>query len=757
MIGKKKEEIKLKVTEPRQNDIGRGIVRIDPQIIKELGLTPGDVVKITGTKSTVAKIWPALPEDEGKGTIRMDGILRRNSGSGMDENVTIKKVLAKPSKSLVFAPTEPLKIMGGEEYLQQVLEGRVFSRGDTMTINVMGRKIDLIVTSFKPTADAALLSKTTTIKISEKPVKEESMTLPRVSYDDIGGLEDEVKKVREMIELPLRHPELFDKLGVEAPKGVLLHGPPGTGKTLLARAVASETEANFISLSGPEVMSKFYGQSEENIREIFKDAEENAPSIIFIDEIDSIAPKRDEVSGEVERRVVAQILALMDGLNSRGKVVVIGATNRPNALDPALRRPGRFDREIEIGIPSRDARFEVLKIHTRGMPLEKKVRLTKLADLTHGYVGADIAALAKEAAMRSLRRVLPKMDMEAEEIPVEILNELIVTKDDFFAALRELEPSALREVIIENPNVHWKEVGGLESAKQELIEAIEWPLKYPKLFEHMNFEVPSGILLYGPPGTGKTLMAKAVATETEANFISVKGPEFLSKWVGESEKAVRETFKKAKQAAPCIVFFDEIDAVVPTRGGNSGDSHVTERIISQILTELDGLEALHGVVVIGATNRPDIIDPALLRPGRFDRLVYIPMPDVEARKKIFKIHTRDKPLAKDVKIELLSEITDNINGSEIAAICNEAVMLAIREYLANGGTDNETKIKSAKVKMEHFEFAIKKVMPRTPKDVKNSDKEHGMPGTEPGTSMGREEIAANMDKLKTNEKQPIYA
>ncbi|MCK5561351.1 MAG: CDC48 family AAA ATPase [Thermoplasmata archaeon] len=757
MIGKKKDELRLKVIEPRQNDIGRGIVRIDPKIIKKLELTPGDVVKITGTKSTVAKIWPALPEDEGSGAIRMDGILRRNSGAGIDENVTINKVFTKPAKSLVFSPTEPLKIMGGEEYLQQVLEGRVFSRGDMITINVMGRKIDLIVTSFKPAADAALLSKETAIKISEKPVKEESLTLPRVSYDDIGGLEEEVKKVREMIELPLRHPELFDKLGVEAPKGVLLHGPPGTGKTLLARAVASETEANFSSLSGPEVMSKFYGQSEENLREIFKNAEENAPSIIFIDEIDSIAPKRDEVSGEVERRVVAQLLALMDGLNARGKVVVIGATNRPNALDPALRRPGRFDREIEIGIPNRDARFEILKIHTRGMPLDNKVKLKKLSDLTHGYVGADIAALAKEAAMRSLRRVLPKMDLEAEEIPVEILNELIVTKDDFFAALRELEPSAMREVIIENPNVHWKDVGGLEKAKQELIEAIEWPLKYPKLFEHMNFEVPSGILLYGPPGTGKTLMAKAVATETEANFISVKGPEFFSKWVGESEKAVRETFKKAKQAAPCIVFFDEIDAIVPTRGGNSSDSHVTERIISQILTELDGLETLHGVVVIGATNRADIIDPALLRPGRFDRLVYIPVPDIAARKEIFKIHTRDKPISKNVDIGILAELTDNLNGAEIAAICNEAVMLAIREYLVNGGTDTDQNVKKARIKMDHFELALKKVAPRASKDPKDAAKGVGGIDAEPGASMGREKVGASLNNIKPNGKQPMYA
>jgi transitional endoplasmic reticulum ATPase len=525
----RKNEVKLKVAEARPNDIGRGIVRIDPFIQKKMSLDSGDVVKIIGKQQTVAKVWPGFPNDELTNTIRIDGLVRRNADVGIDENVIIMKVVAKQAKKISFAPTQQLKLMGGEEYLQQVLEGRVLTKGDMITINVMGRKIDLIVTNYSPGSDAVILNSSTNISISEKPVTEAISKLPRVTYDDVGGLEEEVKKVREMIELPLRHPELFDKLGVEAPKGVLLHGPPGTGKTLLARAVASETASNFISLSGPEVMSKFYGQSEENIREIFKQAEENAPSIIFIDEIDSIAPKRDEVSGEVERRVVAQILALMDGLESRGKVVVIGATNRPNALDPALRRPGRFDREIEIGIPNRKARWEILKIHTRGMPIDKKVKLSKLADLTHGFVGADLSALTREAAMRALRRILPSINVEEDELPPEVLNNLIVLKDDFKDALRELEPSALREVIIESPNVRWTEIGGLEAAKQELRETIEWPLKYPKLFEHMKGQTPKGILLYGPPGTGKTLLAKAVATETEANFISVKGPEFLSK------------------------------------------------------------------------------------------------------------------------------------------------------------------------------------------------------------------------------------
>ncbi len=708
----KKDEIKLRVAEARPNDIGRGLVRIDPFIQKKMSLEPGDIVLIIGKKQTVAKVFPGFPNDELTNIIRIDGMIRRNADVGIDENVVVIKTSAKPAKKVTFAPTQPLKLMGGEEYLQQTLEGRVLTKGDMITINVMGRKIDLVITNYSPGGDAVILERGTNVQISEKPVSESISYLPRVTYDDVGGLDEEVRKVREMIELPLRHPELFDKLGVEAPKGVLLHGPPGTGKTLLARAVASETNSNFSSLSGPEVMSKFYGQSEENIREIFKQAEENAPSIIFIDEIDSIAPKRDEVTGEVERRVVAQLLALMDGLESRGKVVVIGATNRPNALDPALRRPGRFDREIELGIPNRKARWEILKIHTRGMPIDKKVKLSRLADLTHGFVGADLAALTREAAMRALRRILPKINVEEDEIPPEVLNNLIVLDNDFKDALRELEPSALREVIIENPNVHWSDVGGLEAAKQELMEAIEWPLRYPKLFEHMNGETPKGILLYGPPGTGKTLLAKAVATETEANFISVKGPEFLSKWVGESEKAVRETFRKAKQAAPCIVFFDEIDAIVPVRGSGIGDSKVTERIISQILTEVDGLETLHDIVVIGATNRVDMIDPAILRPGRFDRMIYIPEPDFDARKEIFKIHTKGKPLSSNVKLDKLAKDTEGFSGADIAAVCNEAVMLSIREYVTAGGTDNAERIKKNKITMKHFQNAIKKVKPR---------------------------------------------
>ncbi len=698
----------LRVAEAKAKDVGRGIARIDPAVVSILGLTTGDAIVIEGKKKTVAICWPGYPEDENRGIIRIDGTIRKNADIGIDEKVGIRKTKAKMAEKVKLALTEPLRIVGGEQYISQVLEGRAISRGDVIELNLMGRKLDLVVVSFSPSADAIIIQRTTKVTISDKPVKEEMVALPKVSYEDIGGLGDEVKKVREMIELPLRHPELFDKLGVEAPKGLLLHGPPGTGKTLLAKAVANETNANFHSLSGPEIMSKYYGQSEENLREIFNTAEENAPSIIFIDEIDSIAPKRDEVTGEVERRVVAQLLALMDGLKSRGKVVVIGATNRPDSLDPALRRPGRFDREIEIGIPDKKGRLEVLQIHTRGMPLAEDILLEKFANMTHGYAGADLEALVKEAAMRALRRIMPEIDLEVESIPAEILNKIVVTLDDFNEAFREMEPSAMREVLIETPDVRWEDVGGLEEAKQELQETVEWPLKYGRLFDHMKAEPPKGVLLYGPPGTGKTLLAKAVATEAESNFISVKGPEFLSKWVGESEKAVRETFRKAKQASPCIIFLDELDAIAPQRGV-SFDSHVTERVISQILTELDGLEDLHNVTVIAATNRPDMIDPALLRPGRFDRLVYIPIPNLEARKKIFEIHTRNKPLADDIDLALLAKQAEGFTGADIASVCNEATMLSIRDFVLNGGDLSEENIKKRRISKEYFDKAMDKV------------------------------------------------
>ena len=710
----------LKVAELKTGEAGRGVARIDPEVMEILGIKVGDIIQIDGSKKTAVKVLRGGPEDANKGIIRIDGSTRRNAGTGIDERVDIKKIVAKNAEKITFAPTEQLRIQGGEEYLRQVMEGRVFSKGDKITLNVMGNKIDLVVNSFAPSGDAVMMTATTEVKINEKPAAGNG-EIPQVSYDDIGGLDEEIRKIREMVELPLRHPELFKRLGVEAPKGVLLHGPPGTGKTMLAKAVAGETSSNFTYIGGPEIVSKFYGESEEKLREIFKEAEENAPSIIFIDEIDSLAPKRDEVSGETERRIVAQMLALMDGLKSRGKVVVIGATNRPNSIDEALRRPGRFDREIEISIPDRDGRFDILQIHTRGMPLAKDVDLDRLADLTHGYAGADLNALTKEAAMAALRRILPDVNLEAEEIPSETLNKIEVKWDDFVEALRGMQPSTMREVLIEKPNVKWEDIGALEDAKQELKEAVEWPLKYSKVFSHMNAKPPRGILMYGPPGTGKTMLAKAVATESEANFISVKGPEFLSKWVGESEKAVRETFRKARQAAPCVIFMDEVDSITSERGTGS-DSNVTERVISQLLTEMDGLSALHDVVVIAATNRPDIIDPALLRPGRFDKSIYIGTPDRESRKKIFEIHTKDKPLADDVDLEELAKDSEGYTGADISAVCNEAVMIAVRKLVESGQMPTDEEIAACKVEMEHFRTAVEKIGPRIRKELSQYSK-----------------------------------
>jgi len=644
--------------------------------------------------------------------IRIDGYTRNNAGAGIDEKVDVKKVEAKEAKKITIAPTEPLRITGGEEYLKQILENRVISRGDIIPLGIMGRRINLMVTGFQPPAAAVIVVPSTQVALSDKPAKALAMEVPRVTYEDIGGLNDEIRKVREMIELPLRYPELFERLGVEAPKGVLLHGPPGTGKTLLAKAVASETNSNFASISGPEIMSKFYGESESRLREIFEQAQENAPSIIFIDELDSIAPKREEVTGEVEKRVVSQLLALMDGLQSRGKVVVIGATNRPNALDPALRRPGRFDREIEIGVPNKDSRLQILQIHTRGMPLAEDVDLKRLANVTHGFVGADLEALTKEAALHALRRILPEIDFEADSVPAEILNKIIVNMNDFEESLREIEPSAMREVLVEVPNVKWTDIGGLAEVKEELQEAIEWPLKYPEIFSHMNTAPPKGVLLYGPPGTGKTMLAKAVANESEANFISIKGPEVLSKWVGESERAVREVFRKARQAAPTIIFFDELDSITPVRGTGLGSSQVTERVISQILTELDGLEELKDVVVIGATNRLDIVDPALLRPGRFDKLLEVPTPDLDARKEILRIHL-DKPLAEDVKIDVLAEKTEGYTGADLAALANTTAMLVIKEHITKSKTLEKAKenLKDLKITMKDFEKTLEKMKP----------------------------------------------
>jgi transitional endoplasmic reticulum ATPase len=713
----------LRVAEAEQSDVGRKIARIDPEVARQLDLSTGDALEISSMgKKTTVLCWPAREKDTGKGLVRIDGYLRNRLDVGINDSVEIKKVQSKSAEKVTLAPTEPLRIVGAEGYLQEYLLGGLLSTGDIFPLSIMGQRVDLVVISTKPSGPV-LMEDSTEVTVSEESEKAVQVAkgdgAPSISYEDIGGIKNEVSRLREMIELPLRHPELFKRLGVEAPKGVLLHGPPGTGKTLVAKAVAHETNANFYTIGGPEIMSKFYGESEERLREIFKKAEENAPAIIFIDEIDSIAPKREEVSGEVERRVVAQLLSLMDGMSSRGKVVVIGATNRINAIDPALRRPGRFDREIEIGVPDKEGRLEILQIHTRGMPLEKDVDLEVIANMSHGFVGADLQAVAKEAGIRALRKVLPEIDLTTENIPSEILKKIVVTMDDFLSVIKEIEPSALREVFVEIPDVKWDDIGGLADVKQELQEAVEWPLKYQGLFLYSDATPPKGILMYGPPGTGKTLMAKAAAHESEANFISIKGPELLSKWVGESEKGVREVFRKARQAAPCIVFFDEIDAIAPNRGGMGSDSHVTERVISQLLTELDGLEVLSNVIIIAATNRPDIIDAALLRPGRFDRLLYVAPPDKESRIQIFNIHTSKKPLADDVKIETLAAHTEGYTGADIAALASAAVMLALRGHIEKYKDPKkaESAKKELKINMKNFEEAMKKIRPLSKHEI----------------------------------------
>jgi transitional endoplasmic reticulum ATPase len=715
----------LKVVEvAEQRDVGRKIARIDPDIAERLNISAGDALELSsGRKKTTVLSWPAREGDRGKRLIRIDGYIRNKLDVGVNDSIEVRKVQSKDARSITFAPTEPLRIVGAEEYLGEYLNGQLMTKGDTIPISVMGQRIDLVVISTNPSGPV-IINDSTKITVSEESAKAVQISgeggAPSITYEDIGGLGDAVGRVREMIELPLRHPELFKRLGVEAPKGVLLHGPPGTGKTLLAKAVANETNANFYTIGGPEIMSKYYGESEEKLRNVFQQAEKNAPSIIFIDEIDSIAPKREEVSGEVERRIVAQLLSLMDGMSSRGKVVVIGATNRVNAIDPALRRPGRFDREIELGVPDRNGRLEILQIHTRGMPLDKDVNLEKLADISHGFVGADLQALSKEAAIGALRRVLPEIDLSSESIPSEILKKIIVTMQDFVDVTKEMEPSAMREVFVEVPDVKWEDIGGLADIKQELQEAVEWPLKYQGAFTYADATPPKGILLYGPPGTGKTLMAKAAANESEANFISIKGPELLSKWVGESEKGVREIFRKARQAAPCIIFFDEIDAIAPRRGGDFGDSHVTERLISQLLTELDGLEILTNVIVIAATNRPDIIDAALLRPGRFDRLLYVPPPNRDSRIQIIKIHTRKKPLAEDVTIEELANHTDGYTGADIASLSSAAVMLALREHVSKypDPKESDKHVRELRIHMHHFEEAMKKIRPLSTQELK---------------------------------------
>jgi len=670
--------VQLKVAEAKQQrDVGRSIARMDSETMKSLGVTVGDVVEIEGKKATAAKAWPAYPEDQGMGLIRVDGFIRKNCSVSINEYVTVKKATAEYATSVKLAPVD-IRISVDNDFIRFVkdrLIDRPATRGDTLLIMMLGHSVPFMVVNTRP-GGIVKIAPTTEISIMSEPVPELEMP-SRTTYEDIGGLEEEIRRIREMVELPLRHPEIFQRLGIDPPKGVLLHGPPGCGKTLLARAVASESEANFYAINGPEIMSKFYGESEARMRKMFEDAEKNAPSILFIDEIDAIAPKRSEVTGEVERRVVAQLLASMDGLKGRGHIIVIGATNRPDALDEALRRPGRFDREVEIGIPDRKGRFEIIQIHTRGMPLSEDVNLIRTSEFTHGYTGADLEALSREAAMKALRRYLPQIDLDEKRIPHEVLDQMVVNNQDIQDAFREITPTAMREVYIETPNVPWDQVGGLEDVKQSLIEAVDWPLKEPEIFTRLGIDPPRGILLHGPPGCGKTLLARAVATESEANFISVRGPEIFSKWVGESEKAIREIFRKARMAAPSIIFFDEFDALVPSRGSAS-DSRVTERVISQLLTEIDGMISLQNVVIIAATNRPDLIDPAVLRPGRFDRRVYVPPPDMDAIFKILEIKTKGMPLADSVNIERLSMRMAGYSGADIDSVVREAGLHALR-------------------------------------------------------------------------------
>ncbi len=703
------KEEQLRVADARQRDIGHGKVRMDNKTMQNLGISAGDFIEIHGKKVTVAVAWPAYAEDQGQDIIRMDGIVRRNAGVALNEYVTISSSEVKEAQNIVFAPTD-VRLSVDEDFVNFVKRRFMdmpFREGDMTLLSIFGSAVPLAVVRGRPHG-AIKITEATAVQVLGEPTPEKK-GISMITYEDIGGLHEEIQRIREMVELPLRHPELFQRLGIEPPRGIFLFGPPGCGKTLLAKAVANESDANFYVISGPEIMSKFYGESEARLREIFQKAHESAPSIVFIDEMDAIAPKREEVTGEVERRVVAQLLSLMDGMGSRGNIIVIGATNRPNAIDPALRRPGRFDREIEIGVPDRQARYEILQIHTRNMPLAKDVDLQKLANLSHGYTGADQSALCREAAMKTLRRYLPEINLEEEKIPTETLEKMEVKLDDFMAAYREITPTAMREVYVEIPTVKWEDVGGLLDVKQELMEAVEWPIKKPEVFKRVGVQPPKGILLYGPPGCGKTMLARAISTESEANFISIKGPEIFSKWVGESEKAIREVFRKGRTAAPSIIFFDELDSVIPRRGMGYADSGASERVISQLLSEMDGIEALQNVVVIAATNRPDILDPAALRPGRFDRLIYVPTPDERTRLQVLKIHTKGMPLEKDVNLEELARKTMGYSGADLQAICREAGMIALRHNIEAKG-----------ISLKDFEDAIEKVKPSLSADMENA-------------------------------------
>jgi transitional endoplasmic reticulum ATPase len=709
-------EVQLEVAKAYPNDSGRGIARLDPDTLLHLKLSPGDIIEIEGAETTAAKVWRADRQDWNTDTVRIDGFTRQNADVGIGERVSIRKAEAEKAEKLVLAPPEEASVQFGSDAAgmvkRQILKRPVVERDIVPVMSSTnhpfmrspGQAIPLIAVETEPEG-VCLITEDTDVELREEPIAGFEKTGGGITYEDIGGLENEIQRVREMVELPMKHPQIFQKLGIEPPQGVLLHGPPGTGKTLLAKAVANETSASFFSIAGPEIISKYYGESEQQLREIFEDAKDESPSIIFIDELDSIAPKREDVTGEVERRVVAQLLTMMDGLEARGQVVVIAATNRVDSVDPALRRPGRFDREIEIGVPDEVGRKEILQIHTRGMPLSDDVSLGHLAGETHGFVGADVQSLTKEAAMKALRRYLPEIDLDEEDIPPSLIDRMIVKREDFRSALNEVEPSAMREVLVELPKITWDDVGGLESPQEQVKEAVEWPLTTPEKFDRMGVEAPKGVLLYGPPGTGKTLMAKAVASETNANFISVRGPQLLSKWVGESEKAIRQTFRKARQVDPTIIFFDELDSLAPARGQDMGNN-VSERVVNQLLTELDGLEEMGDVMVIGATNRPDMIDPALLRSGRFDRLVKVAQPDEEGREQILKIHTNDTPLSPDVSLREVAEITDGYVGSDLESIARESAIEALRD------DDDATE-----VEMQHFRRALESVRPTVTEEI----------------------------------------
>ncbi|MES3518039.1 MAG: CDC48 family AAA ATPase [Natronomonas sp.] len=717
--------MKLTVKPLKQKDAGRGLAAIDRAAMAELDLENGDYIVLEGDSRAVARVWPGYPEDEGKGIVRIDGQLRQETGAGIEDRVTIEAADVSPAKEVTVALPQNLRIRGNiGPHLRDKLSGQAITEGQNVPFSLglgplssrSGQRIPLKIAKTDPSG-TVVVTDSTEITVSEKPAEQiteraasGAEATPSITYEDIGGLDEELEQVREMIELPMRHPELFQQLGIEPPKGVLLHGPPGTGKTMMAKAVANEIDAHFTDISGPEIMSKYYGESEEQLREVFDEASENAPAIVFIDEIDSIAPKRGETSGDVERRVVAQLLSLMDGLDERGDVIVIGATNRVDALDPALRRGGRFDREIEIGVPDKDGRREILQVHTRGMPLVDGIDLDRYAENTHGFVGADIASLTKEAAMNALRRIRPELDLETDEIDAETLESMEVTEADFKSALKGITPSAMREVFVEVPDTTWDQVGGLENTKERLRETIQWPLEYPEVFETMDVDAAKGVLLYGPPGTGKTLMAKAVANEAKSNFISIKGPELLNKYVGESEKGVREVFEKARANAPTVVFFDEIDSIAGERGQRMGDSGVGERVVSQLLTELDGLEELEDVVVVATTNRPDLIDTALLRPGRLDRHVHVPVPDEDARRAILEVHTRNKPLADDIDLDELAARTDGYVGADLEALAREASMAATREFI-NSVDPEEAKqsVGNVRITRKHFETALEEV------------------------------------------------